>query len=97
MGKKASQKSFQPPRDPKKPTIEEFVLMVAAHDPTYQWSKDEAERERGERERRMIDETRKILGDQIAVPVWNRAMHKKIVPSLLSDFLWKVRRDSRIA
>jgi len=94
MGKK---KSFQPPRDPKKPTIEEFVLMVEIHDPTYQWSRDEAEREKREQERRTIDETRKILGDQIAVSVWNRAMHKKIVPSLLSDFLWTVRQESRIA
>jgi hypothetical protein len=97
MGKKASQKSFQPPRDPKKPTIEEFVLMVAAHDPTHQWSRDKTEREKGEQERRMIDEARGVLGDQIAVSVWNRAMHKKVVPSLLSDFLWAVRQESRIA
>ena len=79
---------FKHPKDSKNPTIKEFVSMVEAHEPTWVWSYDPSERNNGERERQAIDATRIALGDEVAVGAWNRAMHKKIVPSMLHEFLW---------
>lgn len=91
--KEPKKKGFRPPEDPSNPTGEEFVLMVEAHDPMYVWSLDQAERERGDWERAAIDEARDRLGDSFSVPVWNRAMHRKVVPSMLGEFLWRVRKN----
>lgn len=85
------------PADPKRPTLDEFARMVERHDPTYIWSRNKTEREAGEHERRMIDRVREILGDELVVPVWNRAMRKKVVPSMIEDFLWRVRREKNKA
>ena len=85
---------FRPPKNPKKPTSEEFALMVEAHEPTWVWSKDIQERTRGETERRIIDAARKALGDEKAVAIWNRSMHRKVVPSMLHEFLWTFKRRS---
>lgn len=91
--KKDSKKGFRPPQDPENPTQEEFLLMVEAHDPTHVWSRSHADRERGEWERSVIDMVRDRVGDSFAVPAWNRAMHRKVVPAMVEEFLWKVRRD----
>ena len=69
--------------------------MVEAHDPTWIWSRDFDERIRGETERRAIDTVRRSIGDQRAVGIWNRSMHKKVVPSMLHEFLWTVGGPKR--
>jgi hypothetical protein len=97
MGRKAKARFFQTPRDPSNPTVEEFTSMVELHDPTHVWSRDEAEREMGAEERRLIDRARLALGDETTVPIWNRAMRRKVVPSMLVDFLWHVRREMKSA
>lgn len=86
---------FRSPKDPKSPTVEEFSLMVESHDPTWVWSRDPEERAKGETERRIIEASRKVIGDQKAVEIWNRSMHKKVVPAMLLDFLWTVRRPKK--
>lgn len=90
--KKQPKKGFAPPADHDRPTADEFVRMVESHDPTYVWSTDPAERERGEWERSRIDHSREIIGDEVAVIIWNRAMRRKVVPSMIEEFLWKVRK-----
>lgn len=90
MKKSARKAEFKGPKDPSRPTIEEFASMVEAHDPTHVWSRNPVERDRGEAERSVIDEARRILGDKVTVPVWNRSMHRKVVPSMLGEFLWRV-------
>jgi hypothetical protein len=95
MRKKSKDARFVPPANSNRPTLEEFVRMVERHDPTHVWSRDETLREAGEQERKIIDKTRDRLGDEVAVPVWNRAMHKKIVPSMIEEFLWTVRRKNK--
>lgn len=84
-------KGFRLPEDPENPTQEEFLLMVEAHDPMYSWSRDPDAEERGEWERAWIDAVRDCVGDETAVPIWNRAMRRKVVPSLVDEFLWKFR------
>ena len=95
MKKRSKDAGFTPPADPKKPTLEEFVRMVERHDPTHVWSRDELEKGVGVEERKFIDKARDHLGDRVAVPIWNRAMHKKIVPAMLEEFLWTVRRKKK--
>lgn len=89
--KKGPKRGFRPPEDPENPTQEEFVLMVEAHDPTYVWSRNPSERERGEWERAWIDAARDRMGDEASVAIWNRALRRKVVPSMVEEFLWKFR------
>jgi len=87
---------FKPPKDLKKPTLEEFASMVEAHEPTWIWSMNPQDRIQGESERMFIDAARKALGDDRAVSIWNKSMHKKVVPSMLHEFLWTFgRRPSK--
>jgi hypothetical protein len=88
---------FKSPKNPKNPTIEEFSSMVESHDPTWIWSQDPDERERGEFERRAIDAARRQLGDEKAVGIWNRSMHRKVVPAMLHEFLWTSKRRPKTA
>lgn len=83
---------FKPPKDLNKPTIKEFESMVEAHEPTWVWSRDYEERTRGESEKRLIDSARKSIGDDKAVVIWNKIMHRKVVPAMLHEFLWTVNR-----
>jgi hypothetical protein len=96
MARKAGKKKprFVAPSDPDNPTLEEFAAMVEAHDPTFVWSRNPADHERGEAEARLIEMARDSLGDTVAVPVWNRALTKKVVPSMMDDFFWSVRRTA---
>lgn len=81
-------------RKSKKTTPEEdFREMVEKHDPTYLWSKDPRHIETEARRKREIDRARKILGDQISVPIWNQAIRRKIVPSFLDEHLWRVNHE----
>jgi len=93
-GKKPRKPVFTAPSDPGSPTFEEFAAMVEAHDPTFVWSRNPADHERGEAEVRLIEMARDHLGDTVAVPVWNRALIRKVVPSMMDDFLWHVRRPA---
>jgi len=95
--RKQQSKGFAPPADSANPTPQEFASMVEAHDPTYVWSRDEGERLRGQEQRDIIDMARDRLGDLVAVPLWNRAMHKKVVPAMLDEFLWRMRRPAATA
>lgn len=95
MKKKPRKADFCPPRDPERPTLEEFSRMVEAHDPTHVWSRNPEEKERGAAERMEIDRARLVLGDGATVPVWNRAMHRKVVPSMLGEFLWRVEQKAK--
>jgi hypothetical protein len=97
MKSKSKSKGFKPPKDQNNPTIEEFAKMVESHDPTYVWSRDEAERLAGAAERKIIDTSRRILGDQATVPVWNRALQKKVVPSMMDEFFWRFSKESKSA
>lgn len=86
---------FRPPKDSKNPTLEEFSLMVECHDPTWVWSRDPDERAKGESERRIIEAARRAIGNRRAVDIWNRSMHKKVVPAMLCDFLWTIRKSEK--
>lgn len=75
-------------------TPELFRKMVEEHDPTYLWSKNQTHIEM-EREREFeIDKARKIIGEKEAVTIWNQVMRKKIVPSFVEQYLWKMERET---
>jgi len=75
-------------------TPELFERMVEEHDPTYLWSENDPHI-RMEREREQeIAKARKILGDATAVPIWNQAMRKKVVPSFVDEYLWKMEAQT---
>lgn len=69
-------------------TPEFFVQMVNDHDPTYLWSENQRHIEIERKREEEIAKARLILGDQHAVPIWNQAMRKKIVPSFVEEYLW---------
>lgn len=75
-------------------TPELFEKMVEEHDPTYLWSEND-QYIRMEREREHeIAKARMILGDATAVPIWNQAMRKKVVPSFVEEYLWKIETQT---
>lgn len=92
MGRKAKSVVFESPRNPSRPTVEEFYRMVESHDPTYVWSFDAEVRAAGTEERRVVNSARLALGDELAVPIWNRMLRRKVVPSMIEEFLWWVGR-----
>lgn len=65
-----------------------FQKMTEDHDPTYLWSQNPAHMEREKEKEKEILKARKILGDQVAVPIWNQTMRKKVVPSFVENYLW---------
>jgi hypothetical protein len=71
-------------------TPELFQRMVEDHDPAYLWSKDPEHIEKERQREAEIAKARKIIGDAAAVPIWNQAMRRKIVPSFVEDYLWRI-------
>lgn len=96
MKAKDKPKGFVPPKDQNNPTVEEFAKMVESHDPTHVWSRCEAERLAGAAERKIIDKARRILGDKATVSIWNKSLVRKVVPSMMDEFVWRFR-DSKSA
>lgn len=69
-------------------TAEIFQKMVEEHDPTYMWSQNKAHIET-EKEREVeIAKARGIIGDSVAIPIWNQTMRRKIVPAFVEEYLW---------
>ena len=79
------------------PSVDQFVLMVESHDPTHIWSENDIEVEEGQRMRGIIDKARDFLGDEVAVRVWNSMVRRKIVPSMVDEFLWSMRKHSSVS
>jgi len=78
-------------------TPELFERMVEEHDPAYLWSENDLHiRIEREREAEII-KARKIIGDAAAVPIWNQAMRRKIVPSFVQEYLWKIETQMETA
>ncbi|NCA17733.1 MAG: hypothetical protein EBS90_11930 [Betaproteobacteria bacterium] len=73
-----------------KVTPELFQRMVDEHDPVYLWSENDAHIQNERHKEAEIEKARKIIGDEAAVPIWNQAMRRKIVPSFVEEYLWKI-------
>ena len=71
-------------------TPELFQRMVEEHDPAYLWSRDPSHIERERQREAEIAKARRIIGYATAAPIWNRAMRKKIVPSFVEEYLWRI-------
>lgn len=71
-------------------TPELFQRMVDEHDPTYLWSENHRHIEIERQREAEIAKARNIIGDATAVPIWNQAVRKKVVPSFVEEYLWKI-------
>ena len=71
-------------------TPELFQRMVEEHDPAYLWSENDLHIKIEQERQAEIARARKMLGDETSVPIWNQAIHKKIVPSFVEGYLWKI-------
>jgi len=78
-------------------TPELFQRMVEEHDPAYLWSENDTHIERERQREAEIIKARKIIGDAAAVLIWNQAIHKKIVPSFVEGYLWKITTQMETA
>lgn len=75
-------------------TVEEFSDLVKSHDMAYEFSDDAKTWRKGFSESRLISEARETLGDDICVPIWNKAVDECFSPESRSRFYWKNRKEN---
>jgi hypothetical protein len=95
--KTKTRKSDKITRAEGKVTPELFQRMVEEHDPAYLWSENDTHIERERQREAEIIKARKIIGDTAAVPIWNQAMRRKVVPSFVEEYLWKMEDQKETA
>lgn len=74
-------------------TPEEFRQMCAAHDLTFNYSDDSNAYRRGRAELDKIHAARCELGDEIAIPIWNEEVNKKLLAPFNLSFHWKKTKE----
>ena len=78
-------------------TPELFHRMVKEPDPAYLWSDNDTHIERERQREAEIFKARNIIGDAAAVPIWNQAIRKKVVPSFVDEYLWTIETQMETA
>lgn len=70
-------------------TEEEFRKLCMAHDITYEYSDDHRAWSKGSQEYREIHAAAAVLGADVAKPIWNECVDKKIIEGHREQFYWK--------
>lgn len=70
-------------------TPELFAAMCAAHDLTYDYSDDFRAYQKGARESSLIQQAATLLGNDVAFPIWNAEVDKKLLEGSREMFYWR--------